>query len=104
MISQSQSEHWCWVKHKIIVFTSADKQFQPAVLPSPWFVGLIILDTDASDQSLGAKLSQVQNGKEVPIIYASKTISSTRRHYYEKRIDCIHTIIQILPSRSALYC
>lgn len=34
-ISQSQSEHWCWVKHKIIVFTSVDKQFQPAVLTSP---------------------------------------------------------------------
>lgn len=35
---------------------------QPAVLAFPKSDGLFILDTDASDHSLGAELSQVQNG------------------------------------------
>lgn len=55
--------------------------FQPAVLAFPKSDGLFILDTDASDYSLGAELSQVQNGKEVLISYASKILSSTQRRF-----------------------
>jgi len=36
-----------------------------------------ILDTDASDQNVGAVLSQVQEGREVVVAYYSKSLSLT---------------------------
>ena len=42
---------------------------------------LFILDTDASDVGVGAVLSQVQNGEEKVISYASKTLSPSQRKY-----------------------
>jgi len=36
-----------------------------------------ILDTDASDQNVGAVLSKVQEGQEVIVAYYSKSLSST---------------------------
>lgn len=38
---------------------------KPAVLAFPKSDGLFIIDTDASDHSLGAEFLQVQNGREV---------------------------------------
>ena len=40
-----------------------------------------ILDTDACDISMGAVLSQIQDGRERVIGYASKTLSHTERNY-----------------------
>ncbi|MCP4489745.1 MAG: hypothetical protein GY820_20880, partial [Gammaproteobacteria bacterium] len=39
------------------------------------------LTTDASDVGLGAVLSQLQNGKEVPISFASHTLSPRERNF-----------------------
>ena len=40
-----------------------------------------ILDTDASHDSIGAVLSQLQNGEERVIAYASKKFSQSQRQY-----------------------
>ena len=40
-----------------------------------------ILDTDASDKSVGAVLSQSQNGMEKVIAYLSKTMNRHKRSY-----------------------
>ena len=40
-----------------------------------------VLDTDACDISLGAVVSQIQDGRERVIGYASRTLSSTERNY-----------------------
>ena len=40
-----------------------------------------ILTTDASDVGIGAALSQLQNGREVPIAFASATLTPAQRNY-----------------------
>ena len=49
----------------------------PVILAFPKPDCLFILDKDTSDHAVGAELSQVQNGREVLISYASKTLSAT---------------------------
>lgn len=67
--------------------------FQPAVLAFPKSDGLFILDTDASDHSLGAELSPVKNGKEVLISYARKILSSTQRRYCVTRKELLAIVV-----------
>ena len=43
--------------------------------------GKFIVDTDASGEGIGAVLSQIQDGEEKVIAYASATLGTTRRKY-----------------------
>ena len=52
-----------------------------SVLSYPRREGEFILDTDASGYSVGAVLSQVQDGEERVIAYASKTLCPSRQRY-----------------------
>ena len=47
----------------------------------PQDTGEYILDTDASDKAMGAVLSQIQNGEERVISYASKVFNRSQRNY-----------------------
>ena len=40
-----------------------------------------VLDTDASEQSIGAVLSQKQGGEEKVVAYASRTYSRAEQNY-----------------------
>ena len=51
------------------------------VLSFPTPTEKFILDTDASHDAIGAVLSQVQNGKEKVIAYASKRLTQSQRQY-----------------------
>ena len=51
------------------------------VLAYPTDEGDYVLDTDASNYAMGAVLSQVQNGEERVIAYASQTLSHTQQNY-----------------------
>jgi hypothetical protein len=51
------------------------------ILTVPCDEGEYILDTDASNVSLGAVLSQIQEGIEKPIAYASRSLSKSERMY-----------------------
>ena len=53
----------------------------PPVLSYPSENGQYIVDTDASLFGIGAVLSQIQNGEEKVIAYASKTLSRQQRRY-----------------------
>jgi hypothetical protein len=54
---------------------------QSPVLAHPDFTLLFILDKDASDQAIGAVLSQNVDGKEHVIAYASRTLTKCERRY-----------------------
>jgi len=51
-----------------------------------------ILDTDASDQNVGAVLSQVQEGREVGVAYYNKSLSLTERNYCTTRKELLAVI------------
>lgn len=51
------------------------------ILGFPLAEGEFILDTDASNMSVGALLSQIQDNHEVVIAYGSKTLSKTQQNY-----------------------
>ena len=53
----------------------------PPILAYPDFEQEVTLFTDASDYGIGAVLSQVQNGKEVVIAYASRQLTKPETKY-----------------------
>ena len=68
------------------------------VMVFPKDIGLFILDTDTSDYSVGAVLSQIQYckklGKEVerPISFASKSLTKTQRRYCVTRREMLAVV------------
>jgi hypothetical protein len=54
--------------------------------------GHFILDTDASDITIGAELSQIQDGVERTIAYASNTLIPTQRNYCTTRKELLALI------------
>lgn len=58
-------------------------------LSFPDFSLPFILDTDASDEALGGVLSQVVNGAERPVAFASRTLSKQERNYCTTRKELL---------------
>jgi RNase H-like domain found in reverse transcriptase len=54
---------------------------KPPVLTHATETGQFILDTDASNESIGVVLSQIQDGAEKVIDYHSKTLGKAERNY-----------------------
>ena len=65
------------------------------VLAYPDREGQFILDTDASHDCMGSVLSQIQNGEEKVIAYASKKFSQSQRQYCitRKELLAVHHFV-----------
>lgn len=50
---------------------------------------MFVLDTDATNDSIGAVLSQIQDGKETVIAYASRTLSSAEKNFCVTRKEML---------------
>ena len=62
------------------------------VLEFPDYTGTFILDTDASNTSLGAVLSNVINGEERPLVYASRVMSKTETNYSTTKREALAVV------------
>ena len=62
------------------------------ILSMPSDEGRYILDTKASETSIGAVLSQVQNGEERVIAYASRTYNKAERNYCTTRKELLAVV------------
>ena len=66
------------------------------ILAFPNETDMFIVDTDASLHSIGAVLSQIQNGKERVIAYGSKVLSKQERNYCTTRRELL-AIVHFVP-------
>ena len=65
--------------------------------------GLFILDTDASHDCLGAVLSQIQDGHERVIAFASNILSKTERGYCITRKELLAVYKYVIHFKHNLY-
>jgi hypothetical protein len=61
-------------------------------LAHPDFSQPFILDTDASSSCIGAVLSQVQNGQEKAIAFASRSMTKSERKYCVTREELLAAV------------
>lgn len=62
-----------------------------------------ILDTDASDKSVGSVFSQIQDGAEKVIAYMSKTMNKHEQQYCVTRKELLAVVVAIKTFHSYLY-
>ena len=71
-----------WGPEQMIAFcTLKERLISAPKLEMPTDTGMFLLDSDASSVGLGAVISQIQDGKEVVIAYASRSLSDADRNY-----------------------
>ena len=74
-----------------------------SVLAYPTDEGDYVLDTDASNYAMGAVLSQVQNGEERVIAYASQKLSHTQQNYCTTKKELLAVVTFVEDFRYYLY-
>ena len=83
-----------WGKEQDDSFAAIKALFSSTpVLRYPTSDGHFILDTDASNDSIGAALSQVQGGVEVPLAFASNTMSKAQRNYCTTKRELLAVVV-----------
>ena len=84
---------WKWAEEHTEAFeTLKTIMTSPPVLAYRNAKDQFILDTDASDLAIGAVLSQVQDGKERPISFASKALNSKQKQYCTTRKELLAVV------------
>ena len=83
MIDLTKKGHkFQWTSSCQAAFTKLKKLLTDSpIMSHPQDSGNFILDTDACDVSIGAVLSQIQDGTEKVIAYGSKSLDKCRRNY-----------------------
>jgi len=82
-----------WTEETQVAFETLRKVLtSPPILAMPDDHGEFVLDTDASDLSIGAVLSQVQDGTEKVIAYASRSLDKREINYCITRKELLAII------------
>jgi transposase InsO family protein len=95
---------WIWNSHHEESFLHLKYCLTHApILAYPCKIGRFILDTDACHESIGAVLSQMQNGEEKVIAYASHKLSKSERAYCITRKELLSVYKYVLLFKHYLY-
>jgi hypothetical protein len=95
---------WTWTGSQQAAFDDLkDCMLHAPILAFPDFDKSFILTTDASAYALGAILTQVQNGQEVLISCASRTLKDSERNYSNVDREMLAVIYGVLQNKSYLY-
>ena len=88
-----KDQPFCWTKPCQKAFDELKRSLTTApVLTLPNDVDTFVLDTDASGECIGAVLSQIQNGQEKPIAYASRKLSNGEMNYCTTRRELLAVV------------
>jgi hypothetical protein len=80
-----------------------DKITSKPILQYPDFTKEFILTTDASNQGLGAILSQGEIGKDLPVAYASRNLNNAEKNYSTTEKELLAIVWGIKHFRPYLY-
>lgn len=92
--TQEQQESFDYLKKALCTYP---------ILQYPDFTKPFILTTDASDQAVGAVLSQGKIGEDQPIAYFSKVLNPAEKNYGTTEKECLAVVYGILHFRPYLY-
>ena len=91
LLKKTQAFHW--TPECQAAFDQLKQKLQePPILTLPNETDRFILDTDASGESIGAVLSQVQGGHEKVIAYAGRTLTVNERNYCITRKELLAVV------------
>lgn len=93
-ILTGKNQEWNWTHECDAAFeTLKQKLISAPILGYPDVTaGDFILDTDASNDAIGAVLSQIQNGREVVISYGSRVLNNSERNYCVTRKEMLAVV------------
>jgi len=95
---------WQWTQEEQQAFNHLKQRLTEApILAYPDPAKEYILNTDASDYSVGAVLSQVQGGSEVVVAYYSKTLAAAEKNYCTTRKELLAVVRAVKHFRPYLY-
>ena len=98
-----KGRHFEWTDRQDEAFLLLKRKLTEApVLATPRDEGMFYLDTDASDQALGAVLQQEQDGVIKVIGYASRSLSDAERNYCTTRKELLGVIYGLKQYRQFL--
>ena len=83
-----------WKEEHTLAFEKIkDALTRPVALSLPTPDDPFVLDVDASNVAVGAQLSQIRDGVEVPVSYGSKSLTATQRRYCATRKELLARIV-----------
>ena len=99
-----KSERFKWTEECLEAFQNLkSKLINAPILAHPDFSQSFILDVDACDQSIGGVISQVINGEERPVAFASRTLTKTERSYCVTRKEMLSLVNFVKHFKHYLY-
>ena len=84
---------WCWSSECQIAFDTLKQQISSAPVLAHFNPNApTLVSTDASAVALGAVLSQIQNGVELPVAFASRRLTPAERSYSASELEALACI------------
>ena len=104
LTKKGQPNNIVWGESQENAFRALIKSLSEApILKLPDFNKPFILQTDAADAGIGAVLLQEENGKKMPIAYASRELKGSEQKYSTIEKECLAIVWAVQKFQQYLY-